>query len=95
MYEQVKKKFANDQRVVFLAISTDEDRGVVRPFIDAQRWTKTVYFEDGLSAALRISAIPTAMIFGKNGDVVSRMNGFVPDRFIEMLTERITQALAE
>jgi hypothetical protein len=29
----------------------------------------------------------------KRGDVFSRMNGFLPDRFVDMLTERIEDAL--
>jgi hypothetical protein len=29
----------------------------------------------------------------KRGDVFSRMNGFLPGRFVDMLTERIEDAL--
>ena len=40
-------------------------------------------------ACLQVSSIPTTIIFGKKGEIVSRMNGFLPDRFVDMLTERI------
>jgi thioredoxin-related protein len=79
--------------VVFLAIDTDEDRTLVKPFLESHQWTQKVYFEDGLQSLLQVSSIPTTVIFGKKGDVVDRMNGFLPDRFVDMLTERINQAL--
>ncbi len=44
---------------------------------------------------MRISSIPTTIVFNKRGEIVSRMNGFVADRFVEMLSERIRDALTE
>jgi hypothetical protein len=35
------------------------------------------------------------MIFDKRGRLASRMNGFLPDRFVEQLSERIQGALTE
>ncbi len=95
LYDQVKKRFQGEPRVAFLAISTDEDRSLVGPFLAKSKWPRQVYFEDGLSALLRVSSIPTTIIVGKDGRVFSRMNGFVPERFVDMLTERVTGALAE
>ena len=63
--------------------------------MESHQWTQKVYFEDGLQSLLQVSSIPTTIIFGKKGDVVSRMNGFLPDRFVDMLTERIDQALGK
>ncbi|MBM3795496.1 MAG: TlpA family protein disulfide reductase [Acidobacteria bacterium] len=95
LYEQVKQRFAGDKNVVFLNVSTDENRNAVKPFLDANQWKKTVYFEDGLSALLRVSSIPTTMIVNGRGEIVSRMNGYVPEKFVETLTARIKDALAE
>ena len=95
LYDQVKKRFKDEPRVVFLAINTDEDRELVSPFLEQNRWPRQVYFEDGLSSLLRISSIPTTLILGKTGQVFSRMNGYVPERFVDMLTERVKAALAE
>jgi thiol-disulfide isomerase/thioredoxin len=96
LYEEVKKKFAGRDDVVFLNISTDEDTSVVRPFLESNQWnTSTVYFEDGLGALLRVSSIPTTVIYDKTGQVFSRMNGFVPEKFVDQLTARISEALAE
>jgi thiol-disulfide isomerase/thioredoxin len=95
LYDQVKQRFKDRADVVFLSINTDEDRGLVEPFLDESKWPKDVYFEDGLSAALRVSSIPTTVIFGKRGEVFSRMNGYIPERFVDMLSERIREALKE
>lgn len=95
LYEEVKQRFKHRPDVVFLAINTDEDRDVVPHFLQQQKWNKDVYFEDGLSAALQVSSIPTTIVIGKRGEVVSRMNGFIPERFVEMLGERIQEALGQ
>ncbi len=94
LYEEVMKKFAARKDVVFLSVNTDEERQSVQPFLEQQGWNPArVYYEDGLSKALRVTAIPTTVVFGRNGSIVSRMNGFDPERFVEMLTERINEAL--
>jgi len=95
LYEQAKARFKDADDLVFLSIDTDEDRSQVKPFLESHQWSQKVYFEDGLQKLLQVSSIPTTIIFGKKGDVVSRMNGFLPDRFVDMLTERIGQALGK
>jgi thiol-disulfide isomerase/thioredoxin len=92
LYEQVKKVFAAEGNVVFVSINTDEDREAVPPFLKESGWNNPTYFEDGLSRMLQITSIPTTIIVNKRGEVASRMNGFSPERFVEMLTERIQQA---
>ena len=95
LYDEVRKRFADRNDVVFLTISTDEEKSLVEPFLEKQKWSKTVYFEDGLSMLLKVNSIPTSVIFNKSGEVSSRMNGFVPERFVDMLSARIQQILAE
>jgi thioredoxin-related protein len=81
--------------VVFLSVNTDEDREGVEPFLNEQKWEDKVWFEDGLSRALQISSIPTTIVVNGRGEVVSRLNGYVPDRFVDMLTERIRDAMKD
>ena len=95
LYEEVKQRFKDDPNVVFLNVSTDENREIVKPFLDTNKWKKTVYFEDGLSALLRVTSIPMTLILDRRGEIVSRMNGYVPENFVETLTTRIREALAE
>jgi len=44
---------------------------------------------------LRITSLPTTIIVDKNGEIASRMNGYNPDRFVDLLTERIQQTLKD
>jgi thiol-disulfide isomerase/thioredoxin len=93
LYEQVKATFKDRDDVVFLALDTDEDRSLVKPFLAQVKWNQKVYFEDGLQSLLQVSSIPTTIILGKNGQVFTRMVGYLPDRFVDMLTERVNGAL--
>jgi thiol-disulfide isomerase/thioredoxin len=93
LYEQVKQKYRFNPDVVFLSVNTDEDRSAVEPFLKEQKWGQNVYFEDGLVRKLTVSSIPTTLVVNREGDITSRLNGFVPERFVAMLTERIEEAL--
>jgi thiol-disulfide isomerase/thioredoxin len=93
LYEEVKAKFKDRADVVFLAVDTDEDHSLVKPFLAQIKWSQKAYFEDGLQRLLQVSSIPTTVILGRNGQVFTRMIGYLPDRFVEMLTERVNQAL--
>jgi len=93
LYEQVQKRFRSRSDVVFLRVSTDEDRSAVAPFLKQQGWGPLSYFEDGLASLLRVNSIPTAMVLDRRGQVFSRMNGFIADRFVDMLSDRIREAL--
>ncbi|MEP7367750.1 MAG: thioredoxin-like domain-containing protein [Acidobacteriota bacterium] len=95
LYEQVKKRFDSNKNVVFLNLSTDEDRSLVKPFLAKSGWNKTVYFDDGLAGLLRVSSIPTTVVFNGRGEVSARMNGYIMERFTDMLADRIQQALNE
>jgi thiol-disulfide isomerase/thioredoxin len=95
IYEEVMKHYADRKDVMFLPLTTDEDHSVVQPFLEAQMWDPHVYFDDGLTRVLGVSQIPTTIVLNKQGQVSSRMNGFVPDQFKDQLIERIEAALAE
>lgn len=95
LYEEVKERFSDKPDVVFLSVNTDEDRALVEPFLKQQKWDPKVWFEDGLSRVLQISSIPTTIVIDRRGAVFSRMNGYVPERFVDMLSERIREALKD
>ena len=95
LYEEVKQRFRERDDVVFLSVDTDEDRGLVPTFLDAQHWSSNVFFDDGLVRLLAINSIPSTMIADKQGRLVSRMNGFTRDTFVDQLTARIRAALEE
>jgi thiol-disulfide isomerase/thioredoxin len=93
LYEEVKAKFKDRADVVFLALDADQDRSLVKPFLDQMKWNQKVYFDDGLQSLWQVSSIPTTIILGKNGQVFTRMIGYLPDRFVDMLTDRVNEAL--
>jgi thiol-disulfide isomerase/thioredoxin len=96
LYEQARARFKDNADVVFLALSTDESREAVLPFLREQKWsTQNAYFDDGLGAFLRISSIPTTVVLGRDGNVAARMNGYIAERFVEMLSTRVREALEE
>ena len=92
LYEKVQQKFKSDPNVVFLAVATDEDRTLVAPILKERKWTGQNYFDAGLATKFEVSSIPTTIIVDKSGNIASRMNGFVPERFVDLLTDRINQA---
>ena len=91
----MKERYKNNANVVFLNINTDQNRAIVKPFLDGQKWNKTVYFEDGLAQLLRVSSIPLTLVVNRRGEIASRMNGYIADRFVDMLSERIGESLKE
>ena len=94
LYEQVKRRFHDSPDVVFLSVNTDDERDQVAPFLEENHWDRRqVYFEDGLSRVLAITSMPTTIVLDRHGQVISRMNGFLPERFVDMLTDRIKDAL--
>lgn len=94
LYEEVKKRFRDRNDVMFLAVNTDENRSLIAPFMEAQHWTGEVYFDSGLVRLLAVSNIPTTVILDQAGRIVSRMDGFNGDKFVDQLTARIEAALA-
>jgi thiol-disulfide isomerase/thioredoxin len=94
LYEEVKKRFNGRNDLVFLAVNTDEDRELVKPFMESQHWAGDVYYDIGLVRLLSVTSIPTTVIMDKAGRIVSRMNGFAGETFVEQLTARIQAALA-
>jgi thiol-disulfide isomerase/thioredoxin len=94
LYEEVKKHYGNREDLAFLALDTDEDRSLVKPFLEENKWDSRVYFEDGMARLLGVSEIPTTILLDRHGGVASRMNGFQPENFVDVLISRIDAALA-
>ena len=89
MMERIKKKFADSKDLVFLALDSDEDRTVVPAFIQQQKWEGPVYFESGLARLLNIASLPTILVLDGQGRIISRMAGYIPEKFEAMLEQRI------
>ena len=92
LIENVKKLFEGDGNVVFVAVDTDDDTSLAAPFAKAQGWKNPGYFESGLARQMTINSIPTVLVLDPAGRISSRMIGFIPQRFEQMLTQRIEEA---
>jgi len=93
LYETLRERFGARSDVAFLEMDADDDRSVVEPFLTAQKWDKTVYFEDGLARLLNVMNIPTTILIDKRGKIASRMDGFDPSTFLDQMTGRIQAIL--
>lgn len=92
MIEDVRQKYAKFSDVVFLSIDSDDDRALVKPFLEKQKWTQRVYHEGGMGGLLNIGALPTVLVINPAGKSVSRMSGFNPESFESALSSRIDEA---
>jgi len=92
LIEKVEMHYRDAPDVVFVAVDADDDLSLVAPFVKEQGWKNEGYFEAGLARQFTIGNIPTVMVIDPNGQISSRMIGFIPDRFEQMLTERVDEA---
>jgi thiol-disulfide isomerase/thioredoxin len=93
LLEQVKKHFADNPKIVFLPVDADDEPKLAAPFLKEQGWNDPTWYEGGLERKLMIGSIPTVVVLDPAGKVSSRMIGMIEDRFVQMLTDRINEAL--
>ncbi|HWF07572.1 MAG TPA: TlpA disulfide reductase family protein [Bryobacteraceae bacterium] len=91
LIEKVREHYRDMSDVVFVPVDADDDPSLAAPFVKQQGWSPG-YLEAGLARQLTISQIPTVLVLGPDQKISSRMIGFVPDRFEQMLEERIEEA---
>lgn len=91
--ERAMEKYKADKDVVFLAINTDDDRNYVEPYVKGQKIKLPVVYANYLDAELRITSIPTTIIFDRQGQIAFRQAGFNSrEDFVTMLSEKIEAA---
>lgn len=93
LFEKTMAKYKDDKEVVFLAITTDEDRELVAPFLKQHKFNLPVAYADYLNDFFKVSSIPTTIILDRKGEVAFRQAGYNPRTdFIAELSERIEEA---
>ncbi|MFN0119909.1 MAG: redoxin family protein [Blastocatellia bacterium] len=93
MLEKAMVKYAKDPDVVFLALSTDEDRTLVAPYLKEQKYKLPVAYAESLEDLFGVNSIPTTIIFDKKGAVAWRQAGIVQgEDFVALLSEKIEMA---
>jgi thiol-disulfide isomerase/thioredoxin len=92
LLEKLEMHYQDTPDVRFVSVNADDDLSLVAPFMKEQGWKNLGYFEAGLARQLVVSQIPTVLVIDPNGRISSRMIGFIPERFEQMLTERVEEA---
>jgi thiol-disulfide isomerase/thioredoxin len=93
LFEKAIAKYKDDKDVFFLAITTDEDRDLVAPFLKQYKFNLPVAYADYLNDHFAISSIPTTIILDRKGEVSFRQAGFNPrEDFVDALSEKIEDA---
>ena len=93
MFEKTIAKFKEDKDVIFLAVTTDEDRELVAPFLKQHKFNLPVAYADYLNDFFSVSSIPTTIILDRKGEVAFRQAGYNPRTdFVSELSGRIEEA---
>ena len=93
LVEAVRKKFQLNKDVVFLGLSTDDDKAAAQAFLREERWAVPAAMASGLNDFFDIGAIPTFMVFNRHRRLTFRQEGFAPSKLISTLETKIKEAL--
>ena len=94
LFEKTIEKYKGNSDVAFIAVTTDEDRDLVAPFVKQSKYNLPVAFAENIDQFYAITAIPTTVVLDRKGRVSFRMRGFNPkDDFVAFLGEKIEMAL--
>jgi thiol-disulfide isomerase/thioredoxin len=93
LFEKTMAKYKDDKDVVFLALTTDEDRDLISPYLKQHKFNLPIAHAEHLNEFFTVSSIPTTIILDRNGQISFRQAGFNPrEDFIVMLSEKIEAA---
>jgi thiol-disulfide isomerase/thioredoxin len=92
LFEKTIANFKDDKDVVFLALTTDEDRELIAPYLKQYKFNIPVSHAEYLDDFFAITSIPTTIILDRKGQVSFRQAGYNPRAdFVTLLTEKIEE----
>jgi len=94
MVERVLNDFQGQAEPSFLAVNVDAERGGVAGYVREEQWKIPVAYADGLDRLLEVSALPTILIFDRQGRIVFRTEGVDPASFQQQVEEKLRELLA-
>ncbi len=74
--QQFYSEMKDDPNVAVLAISVDENRALVKPFITSKGYTFPVLLDDGAKAAFKVGPIPETFVVDPSGHIRIHMTGY-------------------
>ena len=96
-FQKTARKYTGDPRVVFIAISVDDNRALVGPFLKRMGYTELVAYDGGAAQSYQIASIPTTLIIDRDSVIQYRDIGFggAGETYVERLSWRIDELLKE
>jgi hypothetical protein len=81
--------------VVFLAVSVDENRALVRPFVQRNNYRLSFGYDTDALKSFGVGSVPVVFMIDRDGMIQYRDVGYggAAERFIERLTWRIDELL--
>jgi thiol-disulfide isomerase/thioredoxin len=95
LVQQVAENFRTESNAAFLSLNTDRDRNGVRAFLKQEGWTLPAAYAQGLDQFLGVRALPTLVIFNRQGRIVYRDNGINVGSFVAELSKHLRETLDE
>ena len=96
LVDQVAGVYRTDSNATFLSLNMDQDRSGVPAFLKQQGWTLPVAYAQGLDQLLSVRALPTLVIFDRQGrDGLIAQDGVDPGSFVEDLSKHLRETLGE
>jgi thiol-disulfide isomerase/thioredoxin len=89
-YQKLVEEYKNEQDVVMLAISTDEDPEMVREWLAEQGYSFTVLHDDGTSIDYHVTGVPSSFFIDPTGRIQYSTAGFPgPEKYLDETRKRI------
>ncbi|MEA1985970.1 MAG: redoxin domain-containing protein [Candidatus Marinimicrobia bacterium] len=83
---ELLKKYASDDDIRIIAISTDQDREKVAPFIEENNYQMSIFYNDNTSKAFGVNGIPTLFVVDKKGIIRYKKVGFTEgEEFVKIM----------
>ena len=93
--QKIVEKFANTTDVRFLSISTDNSRDPVKPFIEKNKYSMKVLYDNEASLAYEVRSIPSLFLIDREGKIQYKHVGFggKGDEFTKIVSDEIEDLL--
>ncbi len=75
-YQTLVDEYADAADVVFLAISTDADPGIVKPWLEEHGYDFTVLHDQGSAIDYQVTGIPASFLIDRQGRIQFKTSGF-------------------
>jgi len=96
-FEKAAEQYGENRNVVFLAISIDDNRPAVRPFIEKSGLKIVAAYDDDAADACKVKNIPATLFIDRDGVIQFREEGFGGEGsdYIERFAWRVDALLKE